>query len=119
MKKCKFEVDVSYDEYFFAEGEIKETLRKAIRDLGELKVSNYGKDEFMKSENWIKGIHAEVEKTGPEESKLELSDEMIGELIAISGEFGKDQDDKDVPKLSEESLEELLVQVRKEFKKKS
>jgi hypothetical protein len=119
MKKCRFEVDVSYDEYFFAEGEIKETLRKSIRDLGELKVNNYGKEEFMKSENWIMGIHANVEKTESDEPKLEFSDEHIAELLAISGVFEEDIPDKDVPKLSEEKMEILLAHVKKAFAKKS
>ena len=104
MKKCRFEVRVSYDEQFFAEGEIRETLRKSIRDLGELKVNNYGKEEFMKSKNWIMGIHANVEKTESDEPKMELTDEMIGELIAISGVFEEELPPKDVPKLSEEKM---------------
>ena len=118
MKKCKFEVDVSYDEYFFAEGEIKETLRKSIRDLGELKVNNYGKEEFMKSKNWIMGIHANVEKTESDEPKLEFSDEHIAELIAISGVFEEEIPEKDIPKLSETQMEELLAKVREVFPQK-
>ena len=118
MKKCRFEVRVSYDEQFFAEGEIRETLRKSIRDLGELKVNNYGKEEFMKNEKWIKGIHAEVEKTESDEPKVELNDQHIAELIAISGVFEEDIPEKDIPKLSETQMAKLLAQVRKDFSKK-
>jgi len=61
MKKCKFKVDVSYDEQFFTEGEIRETLRTSIEKLGKRKVSRYGKDAFMKN-GWVLGIHPDIRK---------------------------------------------------------
>jgi len=117
MKKCRYEVDVSYDEQFFAEGEIQETLRTSIEELGENKVNRYGRDAFMKN-GWIKGIHAKVEKTESDEQKLELNEQHIAELIAISGVFEEELPNKDVPKLSEEKLNQLLAKVREEFSKK-
>jgi hypothetical protein len=117
MKKCRFEVEVSYDEQFFAEGEIQETLRTSIEILGEKKVNRYGRDTFMKN-GWIKGIDAKVEKTKSDEPKLELNDQCIAELIAISGVSEEEIPDKDVPKLSEVQLEQLLAKVRTEFSKK-
>ena len=66
---------------------------------------------------WIKGIHAKVEKTETDEPKLELNEQHIAELIAISGVVGEEIPNKDVPKLTEEKLEELLAKVRKEFAK--
>ena len=118
MKKCRFEVGVSYDEQFFAEGEIQETLRTSIEILGKKKVNKYGRDVFMKN-GWIKGIHAKVEKTESGEQKVELTEQHIAELIAISGVIGEEIPNKDVPKLTEEKLDQLLAQVRKEFSKKS
>ena len=117
MKKCRFEVDVSYDEQFFAEGEIQETLRTSIEILGKKKVNRYGRDVFMKN-GWIKGIHAKVEKTESDEQKLEFDKQHIAELIAISGVFEEEIPNNDVPKLSEEQVEQLLIKVREAFPRK-
>ena len=57
------------------------------------------------------------EKTEASELETELSDEMIGELLALSGMFDDDIGDKEIPKLSEERLEELLTQVKNDFPK--
>ena len=35
-KKCKFEVDVTYNSDYFAEGEIRETIKKAISGVSSI-----------------------------------------------------------------------------------
>ena len=36
-KKCKFDVEVTYNSDYFAEGEIRDTIKKAIKDLNDQK----------------------------------------------------------------------------------
>ena len=115
MKKCRFEVDVSYDEHFFAEGEIQETIRTSIERLGENKVNRYGRDAFMKN-GWTKGIHSNVNKVN---NASDISDEQLGELVFLSALHDNDEDEVEVPKLSEHKMSELLAHVKKVFAKKS
>jgi len=93
MKKCRFKVEVSYDEQFFAEGEIQETLRTSIEILGKNKVNRYGRDAFMKN-GWILGIHPKIDKVNTEVKEEE------------------------VPKLTEHKMRRLLARVKRVFSKK-
>lgn len=43
IKKCKFEVEVSYNPDYFAKGEIRETIKNAIVDLNEFKENKFGR----------------------------------------------------------------------------
>ena len=119
MKRCRFEVDVSYDEQFFAEGEIQETLRTSIEELGENKVNRYGRDAFMKN-GWVKGIHSNVNKVN---NDSDVGDEQLGELVFLNQEFleslrDNEVRDEEVPKLPEHKMSELLAHVKKAFVKK-
>ena len=42
-KKCKFEVEVTYNSDYFAEGEIRDTIKKAIKDLNDQKEKKFGR----------------------------------------------------------------------------
>ena len=120
MKKCRFEVSISYDEQFFAEGEIQETIRTSIEKLGENKVNRYGRDTFMKN-GWVKGIHPKVVKVN---DNSDISAEQIGELVFLNQEFlelsrGNEVMEEEVPKLPEHKMNQLLAHVKKAFSKKS
>tara|TARA_B100001093_G_scaffold3393_1_gene3502 strand:+ start:463 stop:807 length:345 start_codon:yes stop_codon:yes gene_type:complete len=42
-KKCKFEVEVTYNPDYFAEGEICGTIKNAICDLNDFKENKFGR----------------------------------------------------------------------------
>ena len=42
-KKCKFDVEVTYNSDYFAEGEIRDTIKKAIKDLNDQKEKKFGR----------------------------------------------------------------------------
>ena len=52
-KKCKFEVDVTYNSDYFAEAEIRDTIKKAIKELNDEKVQKFGKKLFARLEKLI------------------------------------------------------------------
>lgn len=43
INKCKFEVEVTYNSDYFAEGEIRDTIKKSIKKLNDEKVSKFGR----------------------------------------------------------------------------
>ena len=115
MKKCRFEVDISYDEQFFAEGEIQETIRTSIEELGKNKVNRYGRDTFMKN-GWVTGIHPKVVKVN---DNSDISDEQLGELVFLSELRDTEIEEEELPKLTEHKMSQLLAHVKKAFSKKS
>jgi len=113
-KKCKFEVDVAYNPDFFAEGEIKETIKKAIRDLNDAKESEFGKRVVCDPGKINSGAIASVTKITSDTPDVEDSCDIIETLVSLSGAMdGID----DVPQLTEPQLEELMGEVRTVFHK--
>ena len=111
-KKCKFEVEVTYNSDFFAEGEIRETIKKAIRDLNDAKESKFGKRVMCDPGRTNSGITSNVNQyVGTADSD---SIDLVETLVSLSSCM----DDDDFPSivLPEPKLEELMTEVRTTFK---
>ena len=113
INECKFKVDITYNSDFFSEGEIRETIRAAIRDLNDAKEKRFGR--VMRDPGKTnKGVSCSVTQcTEPEVSD---SIDLVDTLVSLSSQLDNDEL-SDVPQLSDHKLEELMVEVRTAFKK--
>jgi hypothetical protein len=111
IKKCKFEVDVTYNSDFFAEGEIRETIKKAIRDLNDKKESAFGRRIMCNPGKTNSGVSCDVNQS------IALSEEsscVVETLVSLSNYM--DDEDESTMVLPEPKLEELMTEVRTAFK---
>ena len=113
-KKCKFEVEVTYNSEYFAEGEIRETIRKAIVDLNAEKEKNFGRRKLSEQGKTNHGMTCNVNKAVVYENKIpQVFAEEIAELDSIMNEETID------PKmiLPDTQVEELINEVKSVYGK--
>jgi len=116
-KKCKFEVEVTYNSDFFAEGEIRETIKKAIRDLNDKKESAFGKSVMIDPGKTNKGMSGTVSTIDSVLTEPTGSIDLIETLVSLSSCMDDEEEPSLVlPELPEQKLEELMTEVRTAFK---
>ena len=113
-KKCKFEVEVTYNPDYFAEGEIRETIRKAIVDLNAHKEKNFGRNKLSVQGETNHGMTCSVNKAVVYENKIpKVFAQEIAELNSTMYEETID------PKmiLPDTQVEELVNEVKSVYGK--
>jgi len=111
-KKCKFEVEVTYNSNYFAEGEIKETIKNAIRDLNDAKEQKFGKRTMCDPGKTNKGITSNVTQAVYTDNNE--STDIVETLVSLSNCIDDDESPNIV--LPEPKIEELMDEVRVAFK---
>ena len=109
-KKCKFEVDVTYNSDYFAEAEIRDTIKKAIKELNDEKVRKFGRKVICDPGKINSGLICDV-------SQMVCRDtdtiDVVETLVSLSGCM----DDEPNIVLPEPKVEELMSEVRTAFNK--
>lgn len=113
-KKCKFNVDITYNDNFFTETEIQETIKNAIADLNDFKLKQFGKKIICDPGKINSGVCGNVNAVYDfsENSKIDL----VETLVSLSSCMDTDEDDDPRLILPEPKVEELMGEVRKAFK---
>ena len=114
-KKCKFDVEVTYNSDYFAEGEIRDTIKKAIKDLNDQKEKKFGRLKLCDLGKTNHGVTCDVTLGSvaprlPQFSGLRARVEDLAQLNEIMEE---NNDPKIV--LPDEKVEELLREVKTAF----
>lgn len=112
MKKCKFEVDVTYNSDFFAEGEIRETIKKAIRDLNDAKEAQFGRLKMIVPGKTNYGMSCDVNRVTDCVDSGTI--DVVETLVSLSKLM---DDDEPSTRLSEPKVEELVKEVNNSFGK--
>ena len=114
-KKCKFEVDVTYNSDYFAEGEIRETIKKAISDLNNSKEKKFGRLKMCDPGKTNYGLTCSCSLK--QNNGLHEKPKLCIEQIAGLGELIKDEviDPKMI--LPDAKIEELVKEVKTTFGK--
>ena len=111
-KKCKFDVEVTYNSDYFAEGEIRDTIKKAIKDLNDQKEQKFGRLKLCDPGKTNHGLTCDV-KNGV--APIVTPQIFVEELAELSELIEDDLDPKIV--LPDEKVEELLKDVKSAFNK--
>jgi tetrahydromethanopterin S-methyltransferase subunit G len=111
-KKCKFEVDVTYNSDYFAEAEIRDTIKNAIKELNNEKIQKFGRKIICDPGKINSGVIGDVNQLCYKETD---SIDLVETLVSLSACM----DDTETPNivLPEPKLEELMTEVRTAFKK--
>ena len=111
-KKCKFEVEVTYNSDYFAEAEIRDTIKKAIKELNDEKVQKFGQKVICEPGKINSGVIGDVNQLCYKETD---SIDLVETLVSLSACM----DDTETPNivLPEPKLEELMTEVRTALKK--
>lgn len=111
-KKCKFEVEVTYNSDYFAEGEIRDTIKKAIKDLNDQKEKKFGRLKLCDPGKTNHGLTCNVKTEISKTREPQIYIEELAELHDLV-------DEKVEPKivLPNSKVEELLQEVRTTFNK--
>ena len=111
-KKCKFEVEVTYNSDYFAEGEIRDTIKKAIKDLNDQKEKKFGRLKLCDPGKTNHGVTCNVTDGVIVPKRPQIFVEEIAELDEL-------MEDEVDPKLvlPDEKVEELLREVKTTFNK--
>ena len=105
ISKCKFDIEVSYNPDYFAEGEIRETLKKSIEDLNDSKEKKFGRLTIANPGTHNKGVSCNV--TQQVDNEVPDSIDLVETLVSLSSCFDKDDATAMVlPELPEQKLEE-------------
>jgi hypothetical protein len=109
-KKCKFDVEVTYNSDFFAEGEIRETIKKAIRDLNDKKEKKFGRQTISDPGRTNHGLTGNVNRVveQPDETS-----QVVETLVSLSSYMNEEEPNIVLP---DNKLEELMTEVRTAFK---
>jgi len=112
-KKCKFEVEVTYNSDYFAEGEIRDTIKKAIKDLNYSKEKKFGRLKMCDPGKTNHGITSDVTQVVYDNKHDSI--DIVETLVSLSACM----DDTETPNivLPEPKLEELMTEVRTAFSK--
>lgn len=111
-KKCKFDVEVTYNSDYFAEGEIRETIKKAIRDLSDAKEAQFGRLKMIVPGKTNHGISCNVNQV------TDCFDDVSVDVVETLVSLNKLMDD-DEPSivLPEPKVDELMQEVNNSFGK--
>ena len=112
IKKCKFEVDVTYNSKFFGEGEIRETIRKAINDLSNLKEKQFGRLKMIDQGKTNKGVSCNINQVTDCFDSEKIN---VVETLASLSKLIDDNEPSIV--LPEPKIEELVEEVKTSFNK--
>lgn len=113
-KKCKFEVEVTYNSDYFAEGEIRETIKKAIKDLNDSKEKKFGRLKLCDPGKTNHGVTCNIESKVIVPKKPQVYIEEIAEFSELMND---DIADSKIV-LPDTKVEELLKEVETAFGKK-
>lgn len=110
-KKCKFEVEVTYNSDYFAEGEISDTIKKAIKELNDEKIKKFGRKIICDPGKVNSGVVGDVNQVCYKNTD---SIDIVETLVSLSSCM----DDTESPNivLPEPKIEELMDEVRTTFK---
>jgi len=111
-KKCKFEVEVTYNSDYFAEGEIRDTIKKAIKDLNDQKEKKFGRLKMCDQGKTNHGCTCDVHKV---EITPKVPRVYVEELAELEDLMNENTDPKIV--LPDTKVEELLKEVSTTFNK--
>jgi hypothetical protein len=111
-KKCKFEVEVTYNSDYFAEGEIRDTIKKALKDLNDQKEKKFGRLKLCDPGKTNHGVTCNVTDEVVAKKRPQIFVEEIAEL----DELMKDNVDPKIV-LPDAKVEELLKEVETAFSK--
>jgi len=112
-KKCKFDVEVTYNSDYFAEGEIRDTIKKAIKDLNDQKEKKFGRLKLCDPGKTNHGMTCNIESKIIVPKKPHIYVEEIAEFTEL-------MDDEVVDSkiiLPDTKVEELMNEVRTAFSK--
>ena len=112
IKKCKFEVEVTYNSDYFAEGEIRDTIKKAICDLNDTKEAQFGRLKMIVSGKTNHGMSCNVNQVSTEFDSETI--DIVETLVNLSEAM--DPDEPNIL-LSEPKVDELMAEVRTTFNK--
>ena len=110
-KKCKFEVEVTYNSDFFAEGEIREAIKKAIKELNDEKINKFGRKVICDPGKVNSGVVGDVQQVCYKNTD---SIDIVETLVSLSNCIDDDESPNIV--LPEPKIEELMDEVRVAFK---
>lgn len=111
-KKCKFDVEVTYNSDYFAEGEIRDTIKKAIKDLNDQKEKKFGRLKLCDPGKTNHGVTCNVKRGTIAKPKPQIYIEEIAELDDLMNEYTE-------PKivLPDSKVEKLMEEVKTAFNK--
>ena len=89
MKKCKFEVKVTYNPNFFGEGEIKETIKKSLKDLNDEKENKFGRNCMIIPGQFNRGLSSNV-NTIKFIYEQEQEHTIVETLVSLKNDFDND-----------------------------
>lgn len=112
-KKCKFKVEVTYNSDYFAEAEIRDTIKKAIKELNDEKIKKFGRKIICDPGKINSGCSCNVHELVCNSDADSI--DLVETLVSLSACM----DDTETPNivLPEPKVEELLAEVRTAFKK--
>lgn len=110
-KKCKFEVELTYNSDYFTEPEIQDTIRNAIKKLDLEKRKKFGTKVICEVGKVNSGVVADVTKC---EVKIPNEIDVVETLVSLSSCMEDDDDSKMI--LPEHRVDELMDEVRTAFK---
>ena len=109
-KKCKFEVEVTYNSNYFAEGEIRDTIKKAIKELNDEKINKFGRKIICDPGKINSGVIGDVNQVCYKNTD---SIDIVETLVSLSSCMNDDEPSIVLP---EPKLEELMDEVHTTFK---
>ena len=112
-KKCKFEVDITYNSEYFAESEIQDTIKNAIQYLNDEKKFKFGNKVICEVGKVNSGVCCSINKTDCENDNDSI--DLVETLVSLSKCM--DEDEEPTMVLPEPKVEELLAEVRTAFQK--
>lgn len=111
-KKCKFDVEVTYNSDYFAEGEIRDTIKKAIKDLNDQKEKKFGRLKLCDPGKTNHGVTCSVKNV---EFVSTIPRVYINESVEVSDYSDEKVDPKIV--LPDDKIQDLLDEVKIAFDK--
>jgi len=111
-KKCKFDVEVTYNSDYFAEGEIRDTIKKAIKDLNDQKEKKFGRLKLCDPGKTNYGVTCSVKNV---EFVSTIPQVYIKDSVEVSELIDEKVDPKIV--LPDDKIQNLLDEVKIAFDK--
>ena len=109
-KKCKFEVEVTYNSDYFAEGEIRDTIKKAIKELNDEKINKFGRKIICDPGKINSGVVGDVNQVCHKNTD---SIDLVETLVSLSSCMNDDEPSIVLP---DHNVEELMNEVRTAFR---
>lgn len=107
IKKCKFEVDITYNSDYFAEAEIRDTIRSAIKELNDEKIKKFGRKIICDPGKINSGCVGSIKNVSFNANDNTI--DLVETLVSLSSCMDEDEPSMILP---EPKLEELMSEVR-------